>query len=39
MPPYLWAIGLAMAGRAARGNDTSFGDFGIMTPLDEHMVP
>ena len=39
MPPTLWAIGLALAGRATRENDASFGDFGIMTPLDEPVVP
>ena len=39
LPPILWAIGLALAGRATRGNDADFGDFGIMTPLDEPVVP
>ena len=38
-PPILWIIGLALAGRGTRGNDGSFGDFGIMTPLDEPVVP
>ena len=37
--PNLWAIGLALAGRATRGNDANFGDFGIMTPLDESVLP
>ena len=39
LPPILWAIGLALAGRATRGKDANFGDFGIMTPLDEPVVP
>ena len=39
LPPTLWAIGLALAGRATRENDANFGDFGIMTPLDEPVVP
>ena len=39
LPPILWAIGIALAGRATRGNDANFGDFGIMTPLDEPVVP
>ena len=39
LPPILWAIGLAVAGQATRGNDAYFGDFGIMTPLDEPVVP
>ena len=25
--------------RITRGNDANFGDFGIMTPLDEPVVP
>ena len=39
LPPTLWAIGLALARRATCGNDANFGDFGIMTPLDEPVVP
>ena len=39
LPPTLCAIGLALAGRATRGNDAKFGDFGIMTPPDEPVVP
>ena len=39
LPPILWAIGCALAGQAKRGNDAIFGDFGIMTPLDEPVVP
>ena len=39
LPPILCAIGLALARRAARGNDANFVDFGIMTPLDEPVVP
>ena len=39
LPPILGAIGLALAGRATRENDANFGDFGIMTPLDEPLVP
>ena len=39
LPPIRSCIGLALAGRATRGNDTNFGDFGIMTPLDEPVVP
>ena len=39
LPPTLCAIGVALAGRATRGNDANFGDFGIMTPLDEPVVP
>ena len=35
----LCAIGLALAGRATRDSDANFGDFGIMTPLDEPVVP
>ena len=38
-PPILCAIGLALARRATRENDANFGDFGIMTPLDEPVVP
>ena len=38
-PPILCAIGLALAGRATRENDANFGDFGMMTPLDEPVVP
>ena len=26
-------------GGATRGNDANFGDFGIMTPLDESVLP
>ena len=32
-------IGLALAGRATLGGNANFGDFGIMTPLDELVVP
>ena len=32
-------LSVALAGRATRGNDANFGDFGIMTPLDEHILP
>ena len=39
LPPILCAIGLALAGQATRGNDANCGDFGIMTPLDEPVVP
>ena len=39
LPPILVVIGLALAGRATRGNQANFGDFGIMTPLDEPVVP
>ena len=39
LPPILWAIGLALAGRTTRGNDANFSDFGIMIPLDEPLVP
>ena len=38
-PPIPWGIGLALAGRIIRGNDAIFGHFGIMTPLDEPVVP
>ena len=37
--PVLWAMGLALTGRAARGNDSNFGDFGIMTPRGEPVAP
>ena len=33
------AIGLALAERAARGDDSNFGDFGIMTPRGESVAP
>ena len=39
LPPILWVIGLALAGRIIRENDAKFGDFGIMTPLDEPVLP
>ena len=39
LPRIPWVIGLALAGRATRENDANFGDFGIMTPLDEPSVP
>ena len=39
LPPILWFIGLALVGRATRGNDANFGDSGVMTPLDEPPVP
>ena len=39
LPSTLWVIGLALAGRAMRERDVNFGDFGIMTPLDEPVVP
>ena len=39
LPPVLWVIGLALARRATRDNDANFGDFGIMAPLDEPVVP
>ena len=39
LPPILSVIGLALAGRITRGNDANFCDFGIMTPLDEPLVP
>ena len=39
LPPTLWVIGLTLAGRATRGNDANFGDFGIMTPLDSSPLP
>ena len=39
LPPILWAIGLALAGQVTRGKEAHFGDFGIMTPLDEPVVP
>ena len=39
LSPILWNNGLALAGRLTRGNDADFADFGIMTPLDEPMVP
>ena len=39
MAPALQVTGLALAGRATRGNDSKFGDFGIMTPLGEPVVP
>ena len=39
LPPILWAIGLALAGRATRGNDAYFDNFRVMTPFDEPVVP
>ena len=36
---YPGAIGLALTGQATRENGANFGDFGIMTPLDEPVVP
>ena len=33
------SFGLTLAGRATRGNDANFGDFGIMTPLDSSVLP
>ena len=39
LPPILCAMSLALAGRVTRGNDANFGDFGIMTPLEEPLVP
>ena len=39
LPPILAAIGLALARQATRGVDANFGDFGIMTPLDEPVMP
>ena len=38
-PTTLWVVGLALAGQATRENDANFGDFGIMTPLNEPVVP
>ena len=35
----LASIGLTLAGRATRGNDANFGDFGIMAPLDSSVLP
>ena len=39
LPRILWAVGLALVGRITRENEANFGDFGIMIPLDEPVVP
>ena len=39
LPPILCAIGLASAERAARGNDSNFGNFGIMTQRGDSVAP
>ena len=39
LSPILRAVGLVLAGRATHEKDGNFGDFGIMTPLDEPVVP